>query len=416
MASGSRTIAVPALAALVVLSALGVAGCRKGAPPAKGAAGSAGPPVEVRLGPVERRSLDRTVSVTGTLFGHEEATLSAKVGGRIAAVVLDVDDPASSGDVVVQIDRTDYEIALRERQAALRAALAKLGLTELPGPGFDLAAVPTVERSKAEEANARAKEARARSLFEQKPPLISEQDFADIRTQAEVAARTAEVQMLDARAILAEAQTQAAMIASAEQRLADTAVRAPTPMGGGTIRYRVSERLVSLGELVTAGQAVARVVASDTLKFRGPVPEREMGRIVAGQSAAVTLDAFNSAFPGRVTRVAPRVDQRTRTFDLEIEIANPGGKLKPGAFARASIVVGKDDGVVMVPRDAVATFAGVRRVFSVSGGKALGHRIETGDELDGLVEVIGTIGADQVVVSGGQGLTDGQPVKVLQGP
>lgn len=406
-------LAVHLLAALTGALAIGAGGCGKPATPGKGASGPSGPPAEVRLGPVEHRAVERKVGVTGTLFGHEEATLSAKVGGRIAAVVLDVDDPANSGDVLIQIDRTDYEITLRERQAALRAALARLGLTEMPGAGFDVATVPTVERSKAEEANARAKEARARSLFEQKPPLISEQDYADIRTQAEVAARTAEVELLQARATLAEAQTQAAMIAAAEQQLADTAVRAPSPMGGGPIRYRVSERLVSLGELVTAGQAVARVVASETLKFRGPVPERDMGRVIAGQQASVTLDAFKHVFSGRVTRVAPRVDTRTRTFEVEIEISNPDGALKPGAFARAAIVVGTDEGVSMVPKDAVATFAGVRRVFSVKDGKAIAHRVETGDEIDGLVEVLGPVGADMVVVSGGRGLTDGQSVKVI---
>lgn len=397
---------------LAVFLAAGVTlgGCRRA--PAGDPAGSAAPPVQVQLGPVVRMPVDRSIAVTGTLFGREEATLSAKVGGRVTEVRLDVDDAAKSGDVVIQIDRAEYELAVAERRAALRAVLAKLGITEMPGPGFDATSVPTVERARAEAANAKARLGRAQSLIEQVPPVISEQEYADVSTEAEVARRSAEVEILLANTTLAEAQAQAAVIASAEQRLADTAIRAPVLPSGEPISYRVAERLVSLGEMVAVGQPVARIVATDVLKFRGRIPEKYTGRIEKGLRATVTTDASPEQFPGSVERVAPRIDQRSRTFEVEIHIANPHGAIKPGGFARAEIVTLREDAVSHVPKSAVRSFAGVHRVFSIKDGKAVEHVITIGDERDGLVEIIGGFEAAEVVVTGGGSLANGNPVAV----
>lgn len=397
---------------MAIVMAAGVGGCGK---KAAGPETPAAPAVQVRLAPVVRGPLDRTVPLTGTLFGREEATLSAKVSGRVAEIVRDVGDAAPSGEVVIQIDRIEYKLALAEREAALLAALAKLGLSKPPPGDFDASHVPTVQRARAEAANAAAKLERARQLFEQTPPLISEQDFADIQTQAEVAAQGAEVELLNANATLAEAQTNSATIAIAEQHLADTSVRAPTPMFQQTLVYRVSERLVSVGEFVNVGQALARVVAADIVKFRGEVPEQFAGQVSIGQSVTLAVEAFREKFAGKVTRVAPRIDPKTRTFEVEIEIPNEDGRLKPGAFARASIVVGTDDGVTLVPADAVVTFAGVRRVFSVKDGKAVEHRVETGVSRDGLVEILGGLKVDEVVVAGAKALAPDRAVELASG-
>jgi RND family efflux transporter MFP subunit len=406
------------------LAVAGLNACGPSAPggPAAGGAPSpaaaAGEPVEVTLAPVLRLPVERTLAITGTLHGREEATVSAKVGGRVSEVVVDLGDPAPSGARIIQIDPTDYTLAAESRRAALAAALARLGLTDLPPADFDIGQVPTVGRARAEEANALAREQRARELFEQTPPLISEQEYADIRTQAEVASWSARVEALTAGATLAEARAQGAQLAAAEQQLADTTVRAPAPAAGEPIPYHVSERLVSLGELVTPGQALVRLVASDVLRFRGEVPERYIGRVRAGQTARIELEGAGEPVAGAVTRVAPAIDLRTRTFAVEIEVINADGALRPGGFARAEIVTGVDQGVPHVPRAAVASFAGVQRVFGVRDGKAVGVVVTTGPARSGpardaLVELAGDIELSEVIARVGPRIADAQPVLVV---
>src|SRR5437773_259218 len=102
--------------------------------------------VTVTLVPSRAGAVQRYADVVGTLFGDEETTVSAKVPGRVVEVAHDVGDRVASGETLAQIERTDYELAVAQKRMAVSAALAKLGLTELPPSDFDLAAVPTVER------------------------------------------------------------------------------------------------------------------------------------------------------------------------------------------------------------------------------------------------------------------------------
>src|SRR5688500_17702310 len=187
---------------LAVAAAL-AAGCGKESPAAQQQQAEA-VPVSVALATVG--SVQREVDIVGTLYGDEEATVSAKVPGRIMEILKDVGDRAAAGETLAQIEKTDYELAAAQKRMAMQAALAKLGLSEMPGESFDLKNVPTVERARLESENAKAKFNRAQQLFEQKPPLISEQDYADIKTAFEVAKSNYDVELLTARAQLAEAR------------------------------------------------------------------------------------------------------------------------------------------------------------------------------------------------------------------
>src|SRR5690606_6413584 len=148
-------------------------------------------------------SLPRTVSVVGTLYGDEETTISAKVPGRVRQILADVGDRVSPGEALAEIDPVDYELVIDQKEMSVRQALARLGLKELPDGDFDGSTIATVERARFQAANARAKLNRAKQLFEQQPPLISEQDFADLQTANEVAQRDYEVALLEAQALLA---------------------------------------------------------------------------------------------------------------------------------------------------------------------------------------------------------------------
>lgn len=408
-------LVTPVLVLLALASPVIVAGCGDRTNAAtRASAASEADPVEVTIAPVERRSIARHIDVTGTLFGEEETTISAKLSGRIVEVAADVGDTVLPGSTLAQIERTDYELALAERRTAVQASLARVGLSEFPPEGFDPSQVPTVIRARAEASNAEARYERAKQLFEQRPPLISAQDFADIRTQWEVAASGAEVELLTARAVLAEARTRQAEAAVASQRLADTTVVAPGSPGSETPRYQVAERLVSLGEYVSEGRAMFRLIASDLIKFRADVPERFVGQVRGGQTVRVWVDAYGEPVEGRVARVSPRIDPQSRTFQVEVHIPNEAGRLKPGAFARGAIQTRVDEGGVFVPEAAVVIFAGVQKVFSIAEGRAVEHRVRTGDRVDGLVEIVGGLGAPSVIVRGAAGLTDGVPVRVIE--
>jgi len=125
---------------------------------------------------------------------------------------------------------------------------------------------------------------------------------------------------------------------------------------------------------------------------------------------AVDLEGDAADHSGRVARLSPSIQEQSRTLIVEAEVANPSGRLRPGSFARAEIVVEADRSAVIVPVSAVVTFAGVERVFVVADGRAVERRIRTGRRAGDRVEVLeGLSAGDPVVVSPGN-LVGGQPV------
>lgn len=371
------------------------------------------PLLDVVLRDVTVQDASRFIEVTGTLYGEEEVTLAAEVEGRVVEILADLGDQVPHGGTLARIDTTEYELAVDESKSSLLAALARLGLEELPAGEVDLEQLPVVARATAQEVNAKARLERARKLFERPaplPPLISEQDYADILTQYEVAKSEVASERLNAKSLLADARVRASSLRQAEQRLKDTTVIAPSEK---PLTYRVAARQVSIGEMVSVRQAMFRLVASNRIKFRGQVPERFAGSVKVGARALVSVDGFDQPFEAAVTRVSPAVDIPTRSFGIEVEADNSAGMLKPGSFATSKVLNKVDSGVQFVSANAVVQFAGVQRVFSVKNGVVQEHRVKLGDTSGEMVEVIGLPNdVTEVVDQPARGIGAGATVRV----
>lgn len=397
----------------LLLVGLGVCGCGEAETTAAPTTAPAAA-VPVTTQDVRFESVDLTVDVVGTLYGDDQVTIAAKVPGRVSEVVKDVGDRVDEGGLLARIDPVDYELALAQRESALREALAKIGLTELPQGDFDVAKVVTVERARVQAKNAGAKFERNRRLFEQKPPLLSEQDFADAQTAFEVSKRDADVAILQARTDLATARSRKADLDAARQYLEDTFIRAPragqTPKPG---RFSVSRRNVSVGSYVREGDALYDVVADDPIKFRAAVPERFVQQIKADQKLSVTVEGSTMRSVGTVVRINPQIDIATRTFEVEGVIANPDHALRPGAFARGSIVIGTDPKAPFVPAGAIYKFAGVDKIYSVANGRAVEFSITRGEVREGRVQILEKLpGVERVITSNLGRLSRNTPVQV----
>jgi RND family efflux transporter MFP subunit len=143
------------------------------------------------------------------------------------------------------------------------------------------------------------------------------------------------------------------------------------------------------------------------------VREQYVGEMRVGQRALVRVDAYDREFAGEVARISPQVDPGSRTFQIEVVIPNAEGLLRPGGFARARVETRQQPGVVFVPRDAVVTFAGVNKVFTVKDGKAQEVVVEVAPSAGAEVEVTrGLKGSESVIVNGANRVASGVPVAV----
>lgn len=409
------------LAAVFLVSSFLAAGCDRFSKDKYGNTRGKDAPVSVTVEPVVLRSVQRSIDAVGTLHGYEEVVVSAKVGGRVRRILHDVGDRVSAGEVLLEIDPTDYELSARQAEKALNVELARLGLNSPPTEGFDVMDLPTVVQARARLDNAKHHLENTRSLMERK--AVSSDEFADRQFTERVAKAVFDGELLSARASLAVVQMRQEDLAIARQQLADTLVRVPVPthalpdQQAGSFDYAVTARQVSEGTFVAPGSPVFRLVIDDWLKLRVPIPERHGSEVKLDQKVNIQSSGSDLTFVGTVTRINPAVDTTTRTFEIEISVRNGDRRLKSGSFAKAAILTRIDADAVTVPLESLVSFAGVTKIFVVENGRARAVQVEPAYQTNAWVEVVGghlPAGA-QVVTSGQSALSEGREVK-LRGP
>lgn len=401
--------------ALLPLAPLGCSG--RGQPTAE--AGTAPRPVPVTVAPVERRTVERTVDVVGTLKGWEEVTIGSKKMGRVVKVLHDMGDRVTPGEPLVLLDRVDADLAARQSEKKLQAELAKLGLTELPPADFDVSKVPSVVQAHVALDRARQNLTRERSLNKRGAGTF--QDYQNAENDELSSEAALENAIVTARSTLASAQAAKAALEAARQASADMEICAPVPSHPplgleSKLAYAISKRSVSEGQMIREGDAVAELVVENPLRLWANVPERYSDEVKLNQPVRLTVIAHpGKVFQGRVTRINPAVDPTSRTFQVETSVPNGPGLLHPGGFAKAEILTRNDAEAVTVPPESIVKFAGVAKVFVVDGDKAREVRVDTRLEGPDWVEVTGAIPpGSRVVLTGQTQLADGTPVVVRE--
>lgn len=154
---------------------------------------------------------------------------------------------------------------------------------------------------------------------------------------------------------------------------------------------------------------------SPVVKVMINVTENDISKIATGMPVEVTFDAFpEEVFNGKLNRLFPTVDPATRTFQVEVQVANPKEKIKPGMFARVDINLGDQDNVVVPDRAVVKqTGSGNKYVYVLKGNTVSFKRVELGQRLDTFYELLSGIeDGDTVVITGQSRLIDGAQVEV----
>jgi RND family efflux transporter MFP subunit len=390
------------LAVLLLLLAGSFAGCGRN-DVKKNRSGDPAPARPVKVAIAAERVMERTVSAIGSLNAQDEATLSVKVPGRLQTIDVDLGSVVRKGQLIARVEPQDYELQLKQSEALLSQARARLGL---PPAGED-DTVDADQTSTVKEARARLEEARKnrdRIAELNSQGILSESERETAEAAYEVASNRARDAMEEVNNRLAQLAQRRAEVEIARKQLADTAIHAP-------FDGAIQERRASPGEYLITGTPVVTIVRTDPLRLRVEAPEREAFAIRAGQRVRVLIEGDASAHVGTISRVSPAIDRQTRMLIVEADIPN-GGSLRAGTFVRAEIITRDDHRSLSVPADALVTFAGIEKVFVVAGGKADERQVATGRRGTNWVEITSGVKAgDPVVIKPGN-LQSGQPVRV----
>jgi RND family efflux transporter MFP subunit len=382
--------------ALSLAVALAVAACGGGAKKDK----AAGQPRAVKTARAAEVQLGTSVVVSGTLAAHERATVSTKVPGRLQVLNVDLGSRVAKGQVLAQVAPTDYELRVRQAEAALAEARARIGLSEGENDVVDPAQTGTVRQAAAVLEEARQNRERSARLAAE--GLIAQSE----RDASEAAFKVAESRYQDAldeiRGRSATAGQRRVDLAVAQQQLTDTSVKAP-------FAGVVEQKRANVGEYMAAGAPLIDLVSVDPLRFRAEVPERDAASVRSGQAVRVSAEGVDREYAGSISRLSPTISERNRVLVVEADISNDGG-LRPGTFVRAQIVTDATTRGITIPNRALVTFAGLQKVFLVKEGKAVEKAVTAGRRTEQWTEIAsGLAVGDEVVLDPGN-LRSGEAV------
>ena len=371
----------------------------------------------------------------GSFRGYDEVKVMAEVSGRVAQVLHDVGDIVSPGDVLMELDKTDFNLELDQTRRALELEVVRLGVEIPPVPPsldeitallgmFNIKTLPSLIRAQKLEELAQLRLKRANELFQGK--AMSEEDTQQRRSEYDVAKAALDQANYDARAALAAIRHRLVLLRIAARKLELATIRVPTPtqreLMPKEVRYAVVDRKVTEGEMLKdapgASTATFDLVMDGVLKLEAQVPERYAGDVKQGQDAQIHVDAYpDRVFAGKVLRISPAVDRTSRTFGVQIYVENHARELKMGGFAEVEILTRVDPAAWTVSPESVVTSVGSTRLFVVRDGKTHVIPVERGIEGGGWVELIraenSDLRRDDIVIRGGQDkLAEGVPVQI----
>ena len=376
----------------------------KGAKEIKGAASDLEKRV-VRVVTAAEKETERTLFANGVLAARDQASLSVKVPGRLEEIPADIGSVVKRGETIAQIQKRDYELKVQQAKAAVAAARARLGLPlEGTDDSIEIKDSSVVKEAKAQLDEQQKNRARIAKLREQ--GILSESELEAAEAAYQVALNKYEDALQEANNRKAMLAQRRAELNIAEQELADTTIRAP-------FDGVVQERKASPGEYLMEGAPLATVVRIDPVRLRLEVPERQAMAVRPGQKVRFSVDGDTNSYAGQIDRLSPAITQDNRMLQIEADIANDG-RLRPGAFVRADIVT-TNARAILLPRNAIVTFAGIEKIFVVENGKAGERRVTTRvTNSENEVEVTNGVNAGDLVILDPGTMRMGQPVTVAR--
>ena len=354
--------AVVALLLVALVAWKLLAGARK---PAETLADRGGIPLVSVLVP-GKQAVSSSVSFTGAIAARYDMPIANEGDtGRIVAVLVEAGDHVKRGQLLAKIDDSVIVQQVHRLEASLDQARAQ-------------AALSAAEYRRAEGVAAAG--------------ALSAEDIEKRRATS----------VTDA----ANVKVVAAQLAEAQARLERTRITSPVD---GIVLTRKAE----VGQIANpGGDALFRIESGGEVEMRGQIAEQDLAHMKVGQIATVYLTGIARPFTGTVRLLGAIIDPTTRLGDIRITL-QPDPALRPGAFARAVVMIDRSQRPVL-PQTAVMADANGSYVLVVNSADRVERRAVrvSGTTETGVIVTEGLTGDERVVATAGGFLRDGETVKV----
>ncbi len=364
-------------------AAAGLAGCAHGASQRGPAA------LNVDVAAAQRRNIATYTTLDGQIAPLEESTLSFQQSGPIVGIYANVGDAVVRGQLLAKIDDSTFRAELAQDQTLVAQAAARARSSTLSVPITRSQTSAAVESAKAALASAKLTYDQNAQLFKQgyvSQLQLEQSRSAYVAAQSQYSSALANrqstgVSSANAAADRAAVQSAQAQAATLRTQIAQTALYAPFT-GIVTARY------MDPGAMAGPATPVLQVSKIDRVWVNVNVPDRDLSFVHAG--TPVTFDTTSlgrRTFAARIAAVNAVPTQGTLSYLARILQPNPGNLLRGGMLVSVTIQTARHDGVVVIPRSALAQSDAGTSVFIVRAGKAEQVPVSVGLQTETLSEV-----------------------------
>jgi RND family efflux transporter MFP subunit len=344
-------------------------------------------PPSVSTVPVVPRQLQTTIALPAQLTPYEQVDIYPKVTGFVQTVTVDRGSRVQRGQLLVRLTAPELNSQRSQADATVRAAQSQLDSAHAKLASDNGTYLHMVAASKT-------------------PGVLAENDVA-------VACQTvsADKGLVDAaEQNVAAARDALRSISQTESYLAITA-----PFAGV-----ITTRNLHPGALIgpTSGpggaQPILQIMDDKRLRLVVPIPEAQVGEMKIGQLVSFTVPSYpGQNFEAPIRRISREVDEKNRTMPVELDVQNRDSRLSPGSFTTVSWPVQREFPTLFVPSSAVTNDQQHTFVIRVRYSKAEWVAVQTGQSVNGEIEVFGDLASgDQVVKTASDAIHSGDPVRV----
>ena len=344
-------------------------------------------PTSVSTVTVASKKLQTTISLPAQLTPYEQVDIYPKVTGFVETVTVDRGSRVHRGQLLVKLTAPELVSQRSQADAAVKAAQSQLATAQAKLASDNGTYLHMVEAAKT-------------------PGVLAENDVL-------VAGQT-----VSADKGLVEAANQ--NVAAAKEALrsvsqTESYLMITSPFDGVvTTRNLHPGALIGPASGAGGAQPILQIVDDKRLRLAVPIPEAQVGDMKTGQLVSFTVPAYpGQTFKAPIERISREVDEKSRTMPVELDVKNPDGRLSPGSFTNVSWPLQRAYPTLFVPTTAVTTDQQHTFVIRVRSGKAEWVTVQTGQTVNGDIEVFGELTAgDEIVKTASDAIHSGDSVRV----
>lgn len=378
-----------------------------------------GPVVSVQVAPVEKTTIQHTITAQAVLFPLTQSAIVPKISAPVQKFLVKRGSPVKAGQLLAILENRDLSAAAQDTKGALDQAQAAYETTTAASLPEEIRKAEGDTQTAQQTLDAQEKIFESRQqLFEQgalprKELDQSRVDVTQARNQYAIAKKHLDALLAigkqqELKAAAGQLESAKGKYLGAEAQLSYSEIRSP-------IDGVITDRPLYPGEMAAAGTPLLTVMDISSVIAKAHIPQSDAAALKVGDQGSMTVPGIEQPVEGKVTVVSPALDPNSTTVEIWFEAKNPKHELKPGTSVQLSLTARTVNDALVVPASSVLTTPEGATTVMLAGADGKAHQkavkvgIHNGDEVQ-ILEGLST--NDKVISSGAYGLPDNTKINI----